>query len=124
MTRALSSSWLALVLVALMATTALANKPTVAVLGLEVIDPSGNIDQTSTTVAHDLTEGLRSRAKVPSGPYQLQPGSDKELIDEKLIKNCDTEALACMVAIGKDLGAEYLMYGRLEKKPDGYVVTI
>ncbi len=131
MMRALSSSWrgtatltMAMLLVAMTATSAFAGKPTVAILGLEVIDASGNIDQTSTTVAHDLTEGLRSRAKVPSGPYQLQPGSDKELIDEKLLKNCDTEGLLCMTDIGKDLGADYLIYGRLEKKPEGYVVTI
>jgi hypothetical protein len=134
MTRALSSSWRlptwvstllsALLLLALASSTALAGKPTVAILGLEVVDPSGNIDQTTTAVAHDLTEGLRSRAKAGAGPYQLASGSDKELIDEKLIHNCDTEALPCMSEIGKNLGADYLIYGRLEKRPDGYAVTI
>lgn len=122
MTRAF---FLALVMVALGAASALAAKPTVAVLGLEVIDTSGGaIDQASTTVAHDLTEELRKRAKLPAGPYQLQSGSDKELIDEKLIKNCDNEAISCMAEIGKDLGAEFLIYGRVEKRPDGYTVTI
>ena len=29
-----------------------------------------------------------------------------------------------MSQIGKDLGADFLVYGRLEKKPDGYAVTI
>ncbi|MDB4960588.1 MAG: hypothetical protein JWP01_587 [Myxococcales bacterium] len=134
MTRALSSSWRlpswvstllsALILIALASSTALAGKPTVAILGLEVVDASGNIDQTTTAVAHDLTEGLRSRAKAGAGPYQLATGSDKELIDEKLINNCDTEAIACMSEIGKNLGADYLIYGRLEKRPDGYAVTI
>ena len=122
MTRAF---FLALMLVAMGATSALAGKPTVAVLGLEVIDPSGgSIDQASTTVAHDLTEELRKRAKLPTGPYQLQSGADKELIDEKLIKNCDNEALPCMSDIGKGLGADFLVYGRVEKRPDGYTVTI
>jgi len=130
MTRALSSSWrsiatlvAALFLIALTSSNALANKPTVAILGLEVVDPGG-IDATSTSVAHDLTEGLRSRAKAGAGPYQLAIGSDKELIDEKLIHNCDTEAIACMAEIGKNLGANFLIYGRLEKKPTGYAVTI
>ena len=122
MTRAF---FLALVMVALGATSALAGKPTVAVLGLEVIDTSGgSIDQASTTVAHDLTEELRKRAKLPTGPYQLQSGADKELIDEKLIKNCDNEAIPCMSAIGSSLGADFLVYGRVEKRPDGYAVTI
>jgi len=115
--------WLsALFLIALTSSTALAQKPTVAILGLEVVDPSG-IDATSTSVARDLTEGLRARAKAGTGPYQLAIGSDKELIDEKLIHNCD-ESIGCMSEIGKNLGANYLIYGRLEKKPEGYVVTI
>ena len=127
MKRALSSCWtqvLAVVAIALAGSAAYAGKPTIAILGLEVVDASGSIDQASTGVARDLTEGLRSRAKVGSGPYQLQPGSDKELIDEKLIKNCDNEAIPCMSQIGKDLGADYLMYGQLKKATDGYVVTL
>lgn len=124
MTRALSSICAALLFLAAFAGTALAGKPTVGVLGLEVYDPTGQIDQGTTAVAKDLTDALRSRAKLPSGPYQFQPGSEKELIDEKLIKNCDNEAVSCMSQIGKDLGADFLIYGRLEKKPDGYQVSI
>ena len=129
MTRALSSSWrriavLALLLTALVSSPAFAGKPTVAVLGLEVVDPTGQIDQATTAVARDLTDALRSRAKMPSNPYAFQPGSEKELIDEKLIKNCDNEAISCMSQIGKDLGADFLIYGKFEKKSDGYVVTI
>jgi len=114
----------ALARVAGMSSVALPGKPAVAILGLEVYAPSGNVDQASTTLARDLTEGLRSRAKSGTGPYQLASGSEKELIDEKLINNCDSEAIPCMAEIGKNLGADYLIYGRLEKKPDGYLVTI
>jgi hypothetical protein len=129
MTRALSSSWrriavLALLFTALVSSPAFAGKPTVAVLGLEVVDNTGQIDQATTAVARDLTDALRSRAKMPSNPYAFQPGSEKELIDEKLIKNCDNEAISCMSQIGKDLGADFLIYGKFEKKSDGYVVTI
>lgn len=129
MTRALSSSWRsmatllsAVFLIVLTSSAALANKPTVAILGLEVVDPSG-IDAQTTSVARDLTEGLRARAKAGSGPYQLAIGSDKELIDEKLIHNCD-ESIGCMSEIGKNLGANFLIYGRLEKKAEGFVVTM
>ncbi len=129
MTRAFSFAWrriavLTVLLLGLVSSPAFAGKPTVAVLGLEVVDPTGQIDQATTAVARDLTDALRSRAKLPSGPYAFQPGSEKELIDEKLIKNCDNEAVACMAQIGKDIGADYLIYGRLEKKPDGYVVLV
>src|SRR3954469_11140834 len=111
---------LALVLLALGAGTAAA-KPKVAVLGVEV---TGTIDQTSTGVAHDLTEGMRARARQGSGPYQLAPNSDRELIDEKVLKNCDSEGPLCMSDIGKDIGADILIYGKLEKTPDGYKLTV
>lgn len=127
MRRALSSSWtllLAVLLLGLVASPALAGKQTVAILGLEVVDSSGAVDPEAVKVAKELTDGLRARAKVGSGPYVLAPGSDKELIDEKLIKNCDTEAMPCMSQIGKDLGANFMIYGRLEKKGDGYAVQI
>ena len=124
MTRALSSICTALLIVGLLCSQAFAGKPTVAVLGLEVYDATGQIDQGTTQVAKDLTDALRSRAKMPSGPYQFQPGSEKELIDEKLIKNCDNEAVSCMSQIGKDLGADFLIYGRIEKKPDGFQVSV
>ncbi|MFN0246772.1 MAG: PEGA domain-containing protein [Kofleriaceae bacterium] len=127
MRRALSSSWtllLTVLWIGLCATPVFAGKATVAILGLEVVDTSGAVDPEAVKVAKELTDGLRARAKVGSGPYVLAPGSDKELIDEKLIKNCDTEAMPCMSQIGKDLGANYLMYGRLEKRGDGYQVQI
>ena len=93
-------------------------KPKVAVLGLEV---TGTIDQQSTGVAHDVTEGLRQKARSGGGnPYQLASSSDRELIDEKVLKNCDSEGPLCMSDIGKDIGTDFLIYGKLEKTPDGY----
>jgi len=115
---------MAILLLGLVAGPALAGKQTVAILGLEVVDSSGAVDAEAVKVAKELTDGLRARAKVGSGPYVLAPGSDKELIDEKLIKNCDTEAMPCMSQIGKELGASFMIYGRLEKKGDGYQVQI
>ena len=95
-----------------------AAKPKVAVLGLEV---TGTIDQQSTGVAHDVTEGLRQKARSGGGnPYQLASSSDRELIDEKVLKNCDSEGPLCMSDIGRDIGADVLIYGKLEKTSDGY----
>src|SRR4051812_13481909 len=113
MTRVLSLTCLVLVLA--LTTSAAVAKPQIAVLGLEVIDPSGTPTAQDTQVAKDLTDGLRGRAKANTGQYQLAPGSDKELIDEKLLNNCDDEKPACMSAIGTQLTAAVLMYGRLQK---------
>ncbi len=44
-----------------------ASKPTIAVLGLEPIDPSGNPTPADAAFAKELTEGLRSRAKAGTG---------------------------------------------------------
>ncbi len=111
---------LSLALVAL-ATASAAAKPKVAILGLEV---TGAVDQAATNVARDLTEGMRTRAKVGSGPYTLAPNSDRELIDEKVIKQCDTEAPSCMSEIGKDIDTDLLIYGKLEKDGGGFQATI
>jgi hypothetical protein len=123
MIRAFSSTCLAFLLVCL-AGNAYAGKPLIAVLGLEVVDSSGTPTPQDTQVAKALTEGLRSRAKAGSGPYQIAGNSDKELIDEKLLKNCDSESPVCMAQIGNDLGADVLMYGKIEKKGTAYTVTM
>lgn len=124
MTRALSLACLALIAIGLGGSVALAAKPTIAVLGLEVVDHNGTPTAADTQAAKELTEGLRARAKAGTGPYQLAPGSDKELIDQKLLYNCDNEAPSCMATIGNQIGAQILLYGRLEKQGKSYQVTL
>ncbi len=87
-------------------------RPRVAVLGLEV---TSAVDVRTTELAHDLTEGMRARARLGSGPYAYAPSSERELIDEKLIKQCDNEAPSCMSEIGRELDADVIVYGKLEK---------
>lgn len=112
---------LAVLVLAFGARTASA-KPKVAVLGVEVT--GGAIDQASTGAAHDLTEGMRTKAKQGNGPFRLAPNSDRELIDEKVLKNCDSEGPLCMSDIGKDIGADVLIYGQLAKVGDGYTAKL
>ncbi len=123
MIRAFSSTCLALLLICL-GGNAYAGKPLIAVLGLEVVDPGGTPTPQDTQVAKALTDGLRSRAKAGTGPFQIAGNSDKELIDEKLLKNCDSEAPTCMASIGSDLTADVLMYGKIERKGTAYYVTM
>jgi hypothetical protein len=122
MTRALSLVCVTFVVVVLGGATAIA-KPQIAVLGVEVVDKAGNPTPQDTQVAQELTKELRARAKT-SGPYALDPGGDKELNDEKLLRSCDSEAQACMQLIGKDLAADFLMYGHIEKQNNAYQVTM
>jgi len=120
MIRALSSLCLCVVILAFGGSTALAGKKEkIAILGLEV---ATQIDADSTRVAQELTVGLRNRPKSGQGPYLWTPGSEKELIDEKLMNSCETEDPKCMAQIGKTLGAEFLVYGKIEKKSLGQQV--
>ncbi|MBC7978240.1 MAG: PEGA domain-containing protein [Myxococcales bacterium] len=96
-----------------------AGKAPIAILGLEVYDNGGGIEPETTKAAKELTAALRDRAKAGTGPYAPVPGGEKELIDEKLLNNCDSEQPSCMAAIGSGLGAEVLMYGKIEKVTQG-----
>jgi PEGA domain-containing protein len=115
MTRVLSSACVVLVLLAVGGRAGAGPKPTIAILGLEVYDNGSGIDPETTRAAKELTAVLRDRARAGTGPYAPATSGDKELIDEKLLNNCDTEAPVCMAAIGTELGADLLMYGKIEK---------
>ena len=117
MTRVLSSACVLLVLLGL-GDKAWAGKPSIAILGLEVYDNGGGIDPDTTKAAKELTAALRDRAKAGTGPFTPVQG-EKELIDEKLLNNCDSEAPACMATSGNGLQAEILMYGKIEKSTQG-----
>ena len=124
MKRALSVTCLAAVLVAFAAPAAHAGRSTIAILGLEVSDPGGQPTKDDVSLAKELTSALRSRAKLGAGPYDLAPNSERELIDEKLLRSCDSEATTCMLDIGKDVGGDYLLYGKLTKTAHGYQVSL
>lgn len=89
----------------------------VAILGLEVANT--NIDAETTRVATELTRELRNQPKAGKGPYTLAPNSEKELLDEKLMNSCETEEKSCMAAIGGNMKADYLIWGKVEKKSQG-----
>jgi hypothetical protein len=87
----------------------------IAILGLEVYDNGAGVDRETVRAGLELTSVLRDRAKAGTGPYVLAPGGEKELGEEKMLSNCMSEAPTCMSAIGAELGAEMLMYGKIEK---------
>jgi hypothetical protein len=105
--------------------SAWANKPRLAVLGLEVLPgPSGVVDPVMTQLARDITRDLRQRAQSGASRYTLAPNSNKELTDEKLLMSCDNEAVTCMVMIGAGLAADVMLYGHLERKGESYRVSV
>ena len=79
----------------------------VAVLGLETVD-------VPEALAQQVTDALRQRAAATSGVRVVQ---GKDLIEIKMIFNCDGEAPGCMAQAGKSLGADKLLYGVIKKGP-------
>jgi hypothetical protein len=103
---------------------AFADKPAVAILGLEVIDDGSGMDEQAAAVALGLTRALRHRAGIGKGAYQLAPNTDKDLIEMKLLSDCADEGRECMAAIGAGLGAARLLFGKVERRGDGFQVSI
>jgi hypothetical protein len=77
----------------------------VAVLGIEPVD-------VPESLAQALTDALRQRAASTGGVRIVQ---GKDLIEVKMVFNCDGEAPACMAHAGSKLGADKLLYGTVKK---------
>ena len=116
-----------LVAVSVLASTVLAQpaqaKPKVAVLGLEVTGDSA-MDQKATEAAKSLTRELRREAGRSGGVFDLAPNSSKDLLEMKLLNDCNDEARRCMSEIGRQLGAARLLYGKMERTRRGYSVSL
>jgi len=104
---------------ALGATPALA-KPTLAVLGVEAIDDSGDArkQNETTELARLLTEALRTRAQAARSSFE-SANNDRDLVEVKLLDCPDDADLKCMSKVGADLGAKRLIYGSLKRLREG-----
>jgi hypothetical protein len=92
----------------------------IAVLGIETRDEGdARSQQRTAALARALTEGMRQRADMPGTGYEIAPNSSKELLELKLLSDCIDEAPECMAAIGRDLGADVVLFGNIEHKKDG-----
>src|SRR5205823_14692718 len=87
------------------------NKRTLAVLGLEV---GGTVDPPTTEAAREVTKRLREHVNSGTTSFTAA-GGEKDLFDVKMNYSCDNEAATCMKKVADDLGANVLLYGRIEK---------
>jgi TolB-like protein len=106
------------------ARAAWADKPRIAVLGLEVAQGPGGIDPGAQLIAREITKELRQRVQSPACPYVMAPNSSKELFDEKALMSCENEAPDCMVVIGAGLASDAVLYGRVEKRGQGFRISL
>jgi TolB-like protein len=90
----------------------------IAVLGFEVI--ASQAQSKTVAVAHDLTAALQREAREDHDIISVAPL--RELLDEKLVANCDSEAPACMASIGANLAVDQLLFGRVEERGARYLV--
>lgn len=113
----------ALVAIALPPPDAHAGKPRLAIPSLEVI-ADGRVEHKTVKLAEDLSNALRKRASVGAGPYKLSPGSKKSLPELKMIVGCESESPACMAKMGMRLNADVLLYGKLQRRKNGYQISL
>lgn len=104
-------------------TASVSAKPKIAVLGLEVIN-NGGVDKTTTQAAQDFAQKLRNQASKSTSKYSLAPNSAQDLLELKLLSGCSDEGRTCMSDIGKELGADRLLYGKLERRKRGYQISL
>lgn len=98
-------------------------KQKMAVLGIEaIIGANGQIDPQDVQFAKELTKELRVRVNN-SKDYELTK-EQRELSDEKLMNGCSNEAAACMSTIGAGIGADFVLFGRIENTKSGYKVSL
>lgn len=81
------------------------------VLGFEVVPPGPA--PALVPMIDLLTAELRSAA----GEYaKVELGSGRvELVDALVLMNCQSSQIACMVAIGKSIGADWIVYGSVSQ---------
>ena len=120
--------FICLSILAISASIAHANaKPVkLAILGIEAVDEGDVASQEKTaSVAKSFTDALRARAALlQSKGYSIPPNSNRELTEVKILSNCLDESVGCMTAVGKELGADKVLYGKLDKGKGNYTLTI
>jgi len=95
-------------------------RPSLAVLGVEAIDDSGDAakQNETTELARLLTEALRARAESARNAFE-PASSTRDLVEVKLLDCPDDADLKCMSKVGSDLGAKRLIYGSIKRLREG-----
>ncbi len=114
----------ALVILTSAATAEAQRQPTVAVLGLEVVDGGSGIDAETVKVADNITDALRKLPARAGGSYRLARNSARTLQEMKVLSGCADEGTECMRGIAKSLGADALLYGKVQRYANGFVIAL
>jgi hypothetical protein len=105
-----------IVLVWMTATAVAAPRMKVAVLPIEA-------EPMTARVAGEISAALRA-APVAEGNGVHVAASPRTIAGAKRIAQCPTEAPACMSAIGATLGADVVIYGKLQRRGNGYQISV
>jgi hypothetical protein len=98
-------------------------KQKLAVLGVEAEDANDSTTDTTANLARWLTQGMRARAGKTS-KYEVPASANKDLAEMKLLSDCLDEKPECMAQMGKDLGVERMIFGKLSKTKQGWNVSL
>ncbi len=99
-------------------------KQKLAVLGIETDDASDATADTTANLARWITQSMRARAQKTTGKFEVPTSANKDLGEMKLVTDCLDEKADCMAQMGKDLGVERMVYGKLTKTKAGWTLTL
>ncbi len=99
--------------------TAHAAKPKLAVLGIETADDTTTYEKTLDR-ARVLTDALRTLGRAQRESFSPAPNGEHVLAELKLLADCVEESPSCMTEIGRSIGADLIMYGKLTRSTGGF----
>jgi hypothetical protein len=103
---------------------ATAAKQRIAILGVEPIDSDKTTQGRTARFAKLLTEGMRNQVTTGATSYDMALNSQRDLTEVKLVSDCLDESVGCLASIGRDLRADILVFGHIEKKKGEYLITV
>jgi hypothetical protein len=93
------------------------HRPSIAVLGLEPVGAGAE------PIATQLTDALRGQVALDDSRFAISHEA-RGLVELKELASCHNDAPSCMSEIGAYLEVDYMLYGKLERRAEGDVLTL
>lgn len=98
-------------------------KPTLSVIGIEPVAKHGAPASDTVALASEIELLLKGRVASRDSPHRAI-AAKQDLVSLRTAASCAHEAPYCMIDIATAVGAESILYGKVEKVGTGYQVTL
>lgn len=98
-------------------------RPTLSVIGIEAVAKTGAPAADTVAVAAEIESLVAARVASRDSPHRAVVAK-QDLASLRTAAHCAHEAPFCMIDIATAVGAESILYGKVEKVGTGYQVTL